>query len=58
MVPEDLKIAIVTPLFKKGEKHERGNCKPVSMTAAVDKILTSIIKDEVSEHLEAHGKIR
>jgi len=32
-VPEDWGTASVTPVFKKGEKEDSGNNKPVSLTS-------------------------
>ncbi|XP_072107366.1 uncharacterized protein [Mobula birostris] len=71
MVPEDWKIANVTPLFKKGARKQKGNYTPVSLTSrkqkgnytpvslmsVVGKLLESIVKDEVTEYLEAYDKI-
>ena len=33
-----------------------GNYRPVSLTSVIDKILESIIKDEIAEYLEVHDK--
>ena len=50
-VPEDWKCANVTPIFKKGTKADPGNYRPVSLTSVCCKILESIIRDTVMEHL-------
>jgi hypothetical protein len=50
-VPEDWKCANVTPIFKKGSKSDPGNYRPVSLTSVCCKILESIIRDTVMEHL-------
>jgi len=34
-----------------------GNYGPVSLTSAVGKMLESIIKEEIAEYFEIHGKI-
>ena len=34
-----------------------GNYRPVSLTSVTDKILESMIKDEIAEYLEVHDKI-
>eukprot|EP00061_Rhincodon_typus_P005229 g24492.t1 len=57
-IPDDWKIADVTPMFKKGGKQEAGNYRPISLTLVVGKILDSIRKDEIAEYLEVHGKVR
>ena len=58
VVPSDWKDAGVTPLFKKGKKSDPTNYRPVSLTSIVCKIMESIIKDEISEHLVKHSLIR
>jgi hypothetical protein len=42
-VPKKWKIANVIPLFKKGDKHERNNYRPVSLLSCVSKILERIV---------------
>eukprot|EP00061_Rhincodon_typus_P002297 g17118.t1 len=56
-VPEDWQIANVTPLFEKGVRQKTENYRPISLTSVVGKILEPIVKDEISEYLEMHGKI-
>ena len=53
-VPADRRQANVTPLYKKGNKSTPGNYRPVSLTSVVCKVLESIIKDAIMEHLEQH----
>jgi len=42
-------------IFKKGNKNEASNYRPVSLTSVPCKILESIIKDAVVEQLEQQG---
>eukprot|EP00061_Rhincodon_typus_P015441 g43121.t1 len=53
-VPEDWKIANVTPLFKKGVRQKMGSYRLISLTSVVGKILEPIVKDEISEYFEVH----
>ena len=56
-VLEDWKMANVTPLFKKGARQKAGNYRPVSLTSVVGKMLESVIKEEITRHLEGNGLI-
>ena len=57
IVPNDWRIAHVTPIFKKGVKSDPGNYRPVSLTSIPGKILESIIRDAIMEHLEINSLI-
>ena len=54
----DWKRANVAPIFKKGKKCDVGNYRPVSLTSIVCKVMESIIKDSVTEHLGINKVIR
>ena len=58
IVPHDWKLANVTHLFKKGPKNMASNYRPVSLTYQVCKIMESILKDDIINHLEQNGFIR
>ena len=51
-MPEDWRTANVTPIIKKGAKNNPGNYRPVSLTSVCCKMLESIIKDDIVNHLE------
>ena len=50
--PKDWKTANVTPLHKKGDRTLPSNYRPVSLTSQVGKVLESIIRKHIVEHLE------
>jgi hypothetical protein len=56
-IPQDWKLAIVTPIYKKGAKADPGNYRPVSLTSVPCKIMESVIKDELMLHLNQHNLI-
>jgi len=56
-VPDDWRTANVTPIFKKGSKADPGNYRPVSLTSVCCKIMESMIRDKMMNHLESHGLI-
>ena len=58
VVPEDWKEANVTPIFKKGSKSVPGNYRPVSLTAVACKLMESLIRDDITKHLEANKLIK
>ena len=41
--PEEWKLAVVTPLLKKGDPKEKSNYRPVSCLAAASKVLEKIV---------------
>ena len=44
----------VVPIFKKGDRTNRENYRPVSLTSVPCKIMESIIKQSLVKHLEAN----
>ena len=48
-------MANVTPIFKKGNKNDAGNYRPVSLTSVPCKVLESIMKDAIVDYLESAG---
>ena len=52
IVPSHWKCANVTPIFKKGNKSEAGNYRPISLTSVVIKILEKIIRDKITAFLD------
>ena len=57
-VPPEWKTANVTPIFKKGAKGSPGNYRPVSLTCILCKVMESIIRDAIMEHLDMFKLIR
>jgi len=54
-VREDWKLAVVSPIFKKGKKSDPGNYRPVSLTSVPCKIMEAMIKTELTKYLETTG---
>jgi len=50
-VPSDWREATITALFKKGNRSDPANYRPVSLTSINCKILESIVKDKIVSHL-------
>ena len=58
IVPRLWRQANVVPIFKKGDKAESSNYRPISLTSVVDKMLEAIIARAISKHLDEHKLIR
>ena len=51
-VPTDWKTANVCPIFKKGERYNAANYRPVSLTCICSKLLEHIVTKHMLNHLE------
>ena len=51
-VPDDWRNALVTPLFKKGDKSKAANYRPVSLTSICCKIMEHIVHSHVMKFLD------
>jgi len=49
-VPEDWRLAIVTPVYKKSHKEHTGNYRSVSLTSVPGKAVEQIIWNEITQH--------
>ena len=52
--PSDWKLARITPLFKKGNKTEPGNYRPVSVLPVVSKFIERIVHQQLYRYLTAN----
>ena len=52
--PEELKLAEVTPLFKKADPFDKVNYRPVSLLSHVSKVYERIIFNQISTYFEAY----
>jgi hypothetical protein len=52
IVPENWKVAIITALFKKGDKKLASNYRPVSLTSILCKLLEKLIRKRIIEHMD------
>ena len=54
IIPKGWKYSIITPVFKKGDKNDAHNFRPVSLCCICCKILESIIKDNLLEYFKVN----
>lgn len=57
-IPLDWKRANVVPVYKKGDKGDVENYRPVSLTSLVCKVLEAFIKDKIVEYLDENEIIK
>ena len=57
-VPDDWRIASVTPIYKKGWKEEPGNHRPVSLTSVPGKVMERFILCALTRHVKDNRRIR
>ena len=58
VVPVDWRRANVTAIFKQGRRDCPGNYRPISLTCQICKVLESIIRDKITEHLDKFNLIK
>ena len=51
VIPDDWKKANITCIFKKGNKQDPGNYRPVSLTSVICKLLERTVREEIVNHL-------
>ena len=56
-VPDELKLAKVTPLYKKNDKLDVGNYRPVSVLSVLSKVLEKAVYTQLHKHLNENGLI-
>ena len=54
ILPDDWKTANIVPIFKKGDRTNPANYRPVSLTSVPCKIMESIIKEKLMKFLESN----
>jgi hypothetical protein len=54
-IPTDWRQANVTPIFKKGDRSDPANYRPISLTSVCRKVIEHIIHSQVMSHLERHN---
>jgi hypothetical protein len=55
VVPEDWKQATIVPAYKKGDRQQASNYRPISLTSVCCKILEHIVHSTIMRHYEKEG---
>ena len=53
--PEALKVAKVTPIYKKGPKTDPGNYRPISVFPIIGKVFEKVVNNRLVEFLELNN---
>jgi hypothetical protein len=56
-IPPVWKSALVTPVYKKGDRTNPSNYRPISLTCVLCKVMESIIKDQLTAYLHTNNII-
>ena len=51
-IPRDWKRANVSPIFKKGSRNLPENYRPISLTSIVCKMMETLVRDQLMQHLQ------
>ena len=51
IMPDDINLAYITPIFKGGSKSDPANYRPIALTNHITKAFEKIVKDEIVHHL-------
>ena len=54
ILPDEWKLANVTAIHKNGHRQMVGNYRPVSLTSVVCKVLKSIVREQVINHMKSN----
>ncbi|KAK4813791.1 hypothetical protein QYF61_026373 [Mycteria americana] len=57
-VPLDWRLANVMPFYKKSQKEDPGNYRPVSLTSVLGKVMEQIILSAITWHIQDNEAIR
>ena len=52
LIPPNLKLQYITPIFKKGNRTEAVNYWPVSLTSHLIKVFERVVRKHLVKHLE------
>ena len=56
-LPKDWRVANITPIHKKGSRHQPGNYRPVSLTSLLVKIMERIVASKMITFLAECGSL-
>ena len=54
-IPDDWREAAIVPIFKKGDRHQASNYRPVSLTSVSCKVLEHVIHSQIMDHYDRLG---
>ena len=55
IVPDDWRHAVISPVFKKGQKSKPSNYRPISLTCIASKLLEHILVSNIMKYFDSHN---
>ena len=56
-VPAEWKTAVISPMYKKGDRADPGSYRPITLLPVISKVLESLIDDTVRHHLQVNNML-
>jgi hypothetical protein len=53
-VPSEWKTAVISAIFKKGNRKEPANYRPISLTNIASKVMESLVRDHILDHMQSN----
>ena len=57
VIPSQWKNAFVVPIFKKGDRQQAGNYRPISLTSSFSRLFEAVLLDKMMSYVENHSLI-
>jgi hypothetical protein len=55
IIPQSLKSAVITPIYKGGDKEAPKNYRPIALTSVLSKVMEKVVVKQLSDYLESEG---
>ena len=56
-IPDDWREASVTPIYKKGNRTDATNYRPISLTSVICNIMEKLLRNALLQHMISEGQL-